>query len=143
MHAHTHTHTHTHAHTHTHTHTHMRTHTHTQIHACTHIHARTHTHTHTQSIKAKPKVTDQKIQQAEESYTHAKQLYDEITDQLYDELPTFYDRYLSLCLVQSHFDIVVQWVWLNIMICLQFVSFYCSDPLPDSTCQHTLVVVLL
>lgn len=41
--------------------------------------------------KAKVKVNDQKIQQAEESYTQAKQLYDEITDELYEELPTFYD----------------------------------------------------
>lgn len=57
----------------------------------THTHTH-HTHSHVQSIKAKPKVTDQKIQQAEEAYTNAKQLYDEITDQLYDELPTFYDR---------------------------------------------------
>jgi len=37
-------------------------------------------------------VTDQKLQQAEDSYTQAKLLYDEITDELYDELPSFFDR---------------------------------------------------
>ena len=50
-----------------------------------------------QSLRAKAKVNDQKIQQAEESYTHAKQLYDEITDELYEELPTFYDRCVCVC----------------------------------------------
>ena len=45
-----------------------------------------------QSTRAKQKVTDQKIQQAEEAFSHAKQLYDEITDELYEELPAFYDR---------------------------------------------------
>lgn len=47
---------------------------------------------HLQSTRAKQKVTDQKIQQVEEAFSHAKQLYDEITDELYEELPTFYDR---------------------------------------------------
>ena len=42
--------------------------------------------------KSKVRVNDQKIQQAEEMHTQAKQLYDEITDELYEELPTFYDR---------------------------------------------------
>lgn len=46
-----------------------------------------------QSTRAKQKVTDQKIQQVEEAFSHAKQLYDEITDELYEELPAFYDRY--------------------------------------------------
>ncbi len=32
--------------------------------------------------------------QAEESYIEAKQIYDELTDELYDELPSFYDRYV-------------------------------------------------
>ena len=45
-----------------------------------------------QTTKAKQKVTDQKIQQTEEAFSHAKQLYDEITDELYEELPAFYDR---------------------------------------------------
>ena len=45
-----------------------------------------------QALKSKQKVTDQKLQQAEESYSQAKQLYDEITDELYEELPTFFDR---------------------------------------------------
>lgn len=45
-----------------------------------------------QTTRAKQKVTDQKIQQAEEAFSHAKQLYDEITDELYEELPAFYDR---------------------------------------------------
>ena len=40
----------------------------------------------------KQKVTDQKLQQGEESYSQAKQLFDEITDELYEELPTFFDR---------------------------------------------------
>lgn len=44
-----------------------------------------------ESTRAKQKVTDQKIQQAEEAFSHAKQLYDEITDELYEELPAFYD----------------------------------------------------
>ena len=48
-----------------------------------------------QSTKAKQKVTDQKLQQTEEAFAHAKQLYDEITDELYEELPAFYDRYGS------------------------------------------------
>ena len=43
--------------------------------------------------KSKAKVNDQKVQQAEETHTQAKQLYDEITDELYEELPTLYDRY--------------------------------------------------
>ena len=30
--------------------------------------------------------------QAEDSYIEAKQIYDELTDELYDELPSFYDR---------------------------------------------------
>ncbi len=47
-----------------------------------------------QSVKSKPKVTEQKVQQAEEAYTQAKQLYDEISDELYEELPSFYDRYV-------------------------------------------------
>lgn len=38
------------------------------------------------------KVSDQKLQQAEEAHAAAKQLFDEITDDLYEELPTFYDR---------------------------------------------------
>jgi hypothetical protein len=45
-----------------------------------------------QTTRSKQKVTDQKIQQAEEAFSHAKQLYDEITDDLYEELPAFYDR---------------------------------------------------
>ena len=45
-----------------------------------------------QTTKAKQKVTEQKIQQTEEAFSHAKQLYDEITDELYEELPAFYDR---------------------------------------------------
>ena len=45
-----------------------------------------------EQVKSKQKVNDQKVQQAEEAYTQAKQLYDEITDELYEELPTFYDR---------------------------------------------------
>lgn len=48
--------------------------------------------TPTQTTRSKQKVTDQKIQQAEEAFSHAKQLYDEITDELYEELPAFYDR---------------------------------------------------
>ncbi|XP_064397802.1 myc box-dependent-interacting protein 1-like [Halichondria panicea] len=55
------------------------------------------------SIKAKPKVTDQKVQAAEEAYTHAKQLYDEISDELYEELPSFYDSRIQFyaSLIQS------------------------------------------
>ena len=45
--------------------------------------------------KSKAKVSDQKVQQAEETHTQAKQLYDEITDELYEELPTLYDRYFT------------------------------------------------
>ena len=45
-----------------------------------------------QALKTKQKVTDQKLQQTEDSYSQAKQLYDEITDELYEELPTFFDR---------------------------------------------------
>lgn len=45
-----------------------------------------------QALKTKQKVTDQKLQQSEDSYSQAKQLYDEITDELYEELPTFFDR---------------------------------------------------
>ena len=45
-----------------------------------------------QSTKAKQKATDQKLQHTEEAFSHAKQLYDEITDELYEELPAFYDR---------------------------------------------------
>ena len=45
-----------------------------------------------QALKTKQKVTDQKLQQGEESYSQAKQLFDEITDELYEELPTFFDR---------------------------------------------------
>ncbi|CAI8001055.1 Myc box-dependent-interacting protein 1 [Geodia barretti] len=41
--------------------------------------------------KSKAKVRDQKVQQAEETHTQAKQLFDEITDELYEELPTLYD----------------------------------------------------
>nr|CAC83970.1 putative aggregation factor [Geodia cydonium] len=41
--------------------------------------------------KSKAKVNDQKVQQAEDTHTQAKQLYDEITDELYEELPTLYD----------------------------------------------------
>ena len=44
------------------------------------------------ALKMKQKVTDQKLQQGEESYSQAKQLFDEITDELYEELPTFFDR---------------------------------------------------
>ena len=46
--------------------------------------------------KSKAKVNDQKMQQAEEMHMQAKQLYDEITDELYEELPTFYDRCVQL-----------------------------------------------
>ena len=42
--------------------------------------------------KSKAKVNDQKVQHAEETHTQAKQLYDEITDELYEELPTLYDN---------------------------------------------------
>ena len=42
-------------------------------------------------------MSDHKVQQAEEAFTHAKQLYDEITDELYEELPTFYDRCVCVC----------------------------------------------
>jgi predicted molibdopterin-dependent oxidoreductase YjgC len=49
-----------------------------------------------QALKTKQKVTDQKLQQAEESYSQAKLLYDEITDELYEELPTFFDRYVEI-----------------------------------------------
>ena len=45
-------------------------------------------------MKTKQKVTDQKLQQAEDTYSQAKQLYDEITDELYEELPNFFDRYV-------------------------------------------------
>ena len=45
--------------------------------------------------KSKAKVSDQKVQQAEETHTQAKQLFDEITDELYEELPTLYDRYFT------------------------------------------------
>lgn len=47
---------------------------------------------HLQALKTKQKVTDQKLQTAEDSYSQAKQLYDELTDDLYEELPTFFDR---------------------------------------------------
>jgi len=30
--------------------------------------------------------------QVEEQYSEAKQIYDELTDELYEELPSFYDR---------------------------------------------------
>ena len=45
-----------------------------------------------EQAKSKAKVNDQKVLQAEETHTQAKQLFDEITDELYEELPTFYDR---------------------------------------------------
>ena len=41
--------------------------------------------------KSKAKVNDQKVQHTEETHTQAKQLYDEITDEHYKELPTLYD----------------------------------------------------
>lgn len=44
-----------------------------------------------EALKNKQKATDQKIAQSEDSYSQAKQLYDEITDELYEELPTFFD----------------------------------------------------
>ena len=46
--------------------------------------------------KSKVKVNDQKILQAEETHTLAKQFYDEIADELYEELPTLYDRSVYL-----------------------------------------------
>ena len=46
-------------------------------------------------MKAKVKVNETKVQQAEDAFLHAKQLFDEITDELYDELPTVYDRLVS------------------------------------------------
>lgn len=44
-----------------------------------------------ENLKTKQKVTEQKLHHSEEAYAHAKQLYDELTDDLYEELPTFYD----------------------------------------------------
>lgn len=52
-----------------------------------------------QALKTKQKVTDQKLQQAEENYSQSKQLYDEITDELYEELPTFFDRWVKVVFV--------------------------------------------
>ncbi len=52
-------------------------------------------------------MTDQKVQAAEEAYTHAKQLYDEISDELYEELPSFYDRYLV-----DSYKATKKWLWL-------------------------------
>ena len=43
-------------------------------------------------MKTKGKASEQRVHAAEEAYTQAKQLYDEITDDLYEELPAFYDR---------------------------------------------------
>ena len=50
----------------------------------------------TTGSQTKQKVTDQKLQQAEELYSQTKLLYDEITDELYEELPTFFDRSVLL-----------------------------------------------
>ncbi len=63
-------------------------------------------------------MTDLKIQQAEETYHQAKQAFDEVTDSLYEELPTLYDRY--------------QWFIYNIIILL------ITPVLTYSTCTHTL-----
>ncbi len=53
-----------------------------------------------QSQRQKVKVNDLKLQQAEETFATAKQLFDELTDDLYEELPTFYDRFgLTNCLL--------------------------------------------
>ena len=42
------------------------------------------------------------MQHAEEKYTQAKQLYDEIADELYKELPMLYDR-LGVCVIWKIF----------------------------------------
>ena len=56
---------------------------------------------HLQKMKTKDAVKskgqDTKLQHAEEKYTQAKQLYDEITDELYKELPSLYDRLVRVC----------------------------------------------
>ena len=49
------------------------------------------------ALKGKQKVTDQKLQQAEDTYSQAKRLYDELTDELYEELPSFFDRSACTC----------------------------------------------
>ena len=47
-----------------------------------------------QETRQKQKVTDIKIQQAEDAYLQAKQAFDEVTDVLYEELPTLFDRWV-------------------------------------------------
>lgn len=45
-----------------------------------------------------------KIQQAEEAFTQAKQAFDDVTDNLYEELPALYDRlvWTSMILRETH-----------------------------------------
>ena len=52
-----------------------------------------------QVVKGKTKVSEQKVQQTEDAFLHAKQLFDEITDELYEELPTFYDRLVAMAMM--------------------------------------------
>lgn len=42
------------------------------------------------------------VRKAEESYIEAKQIYDELTDELYDELPSFYDSRISFYATVFH-----------------------------------------
>lgn len=48
-----------------------------------------------EETRQKQKVTDIKIQQAEDAYLQAKQAFDEVTDVLYEELPTLFDSRIA------------------------------------------------
>ena len=41
--------------------------------------------------------------QVEDQYSDAKQIYDELTDELYEELPSFYDRYEKPSIIDQSF----------------------------------------
>ena len=41
----------------------------------------------------KAKVNDAKLAQAETEFEEARHVYDSLTNELYEELPTFYDRW--------------------------------------------------
>ena len=47
---------------------------------------------HIQSTRQKQNVNPAKIQQSEDNFHRAKQAFDEVADELYEELPALYDR---------------------------------------------------
>lgn len=47
---------------------------------------------HLQAARQNKKLTEVKLQQFEDTYHNAKAAFDEVTDKLYDELPTLFDR---------------------------------------------------